>query len=577
MRTLAQIGWGILFTAVLTIAAIASRSMPSRAAGATATPTTVAASPADQTPTFREIHMINETTGWAVVSTPDPHNKRDDGLPAWLGYIVRTQDGGQTWENVTPPLGGQVLPPPYLDYSDNGMAGSFFLDDKHAWVMTDDAGLPGNQINNAISLWRTNNSGRLWLKPSTLFAGVAFIAASFIDSAHGWLLLRNLPLDFASPNEPALLYQSTDGGRTWKLIADDGIHPHTDSTGPNAAPISLQNGITDQIHTGMAFESATSGWMTLSLSPDPMHASVMHTTDGGRTWTEVKVAPKATTGDVLDGCDISKLHIYSPGSITFLAFCLEGNYSKAEAFMFQTIDDGVTWESTPLPDKVMVAGTPGVTVPQVFMVDASTGWLVADASTTDASNGGTEATIPVALYQTTDAGKAWTQLTLLPDAFTLVIDPKTFGLPGFEFDFLNERLGFAIDRSGKLWNTKDAGKTWMMMTPKTAALAAAPTATAPAPNGEVTPDVISATSTCFAATPPRLTIGQKARHVLSVMFEQRNVIAADDFATLLYAFRARTRATVRRELHLFRIDLRLQFRTPEHERVSAFARLAQEL
>ena len=121
------------------------------------------ASKPDATPTFTAIHMINKTNGWAVVTVPNPHSNSyaipGQVYPATLASLLHTQDGGRSWTDVTPAL-PTGLPPQGVygcDCSDNGLAGFFFLDDSHAWVMINDAGSRGNQIYNGISVRATQN------------------------------------------------------------------------------------------------------------------------------------------------------------------------------------------------------------------------------------------------------------------------------------------------------------------------------------------------------------------------------------------------------------------------------------
>src|ERR687887_1444042 len=117
----------ILFACALILSAcnIAVTSFPAAQTQPTELPTEVPPTPSPElptpvaidapvvkTPTLSEIHFLDDLDGWGITET----------------QIVRTNDGGMTWYNVTPP-----------DVNETGSTvATFFLDAQHAWVQKPD-------------------------------------------------------------------------------------------------------------------------------------------------------------------------------------------------------------------------------------------------------------------------------------------------------------------------------------------------------------------------------------------------------------------------------------------------------
>src|SRR5215207_2430827 len=120
----------------------------------TPAPPAIAAPPVES-PALLEIHFFNELDGWGVSES----------------WIVRTNDGGITWYNVTP-----------AEVAEMGSAvETFILDNDHAWIQKPDF---NNFPNNGL-LYHTADGGLTWNISSTPFSGGDL---SFIDSENGWML-----------------------------------------------------------------------------------------------------------------------------------------------------------------------------------------------------------------------------------------------------------------------------------------------------------------------------------------------------------------------------------------------------
>ncbi len=95
------------------------------------------------------LHMMDETTGWGIEEGSWDAKHR--------GHILHTQDGGATWQDVTPPQGA---------YQDRGF---FALDGRSAWAspfgeickQTDDGGFACRPPTQTY-VWSTRDGGQTW-------------------------------------------------------------------------------------------------------------------------------------------------------------------------------------------------------------------------------------------------------------------------------------------------------------------------------------------------------------------------------------------------------------------------------
>jgi hypothetical protein len=133
-----KLGTLLIFLTLTLSACSGSTTPPPGQSGPPPTPYPDTPSPARidaplvESPAIIKLDMFDELNGWSVTDTE----------------IVRTNDGGITWYNVSPP--GMVE----TGYSVN----TFFLDDGHAWVQKPDP----EKYPNSGTLSRTTDGGRSW-------------------------------------------------------------------------------------------------------------------------------------------------------------------------------------------------------------------------------------------------------------------------------------------------------------------------------------------------------------------------------------------------------------------------------
>jgi photosystem II stability/assembly factor-like uncharacterized protein len=331
-----------------------------------------------ESPVFIDIHFINELDAWAVAET----------------QIVRTNDGGITWYNVTP-----------QDLAETGLTvETFILDKDQVWVQKPDF---NNFPNNGL-LYHTEDGGLTWAISSTPFSSGDL---SFLDADNGWMIAD---LGVGAGSNAVAVFQTGDGGATWvQTYTNDPNNPEagnslplgglkaglvtfnmqiawiggvvyspgtvylhrTDDGGRTWSPVTLElpagteNSEISIDEGQMQFVSASDGFLVLRISGDSTQTAIYRTNDGGNTWTLTPtLIPNAGAADFLSAEEIV---IYN-----------------GEQF-YVTHDSANTW-TTVSPDIVF-----GDSFVDMDFVNPSTGWVV------------TVADNERSLYRTNDGGTTW--------------------------------------------------------------------------------------------------------------------------------------------------------------------------
>jgi hypothetical protein len=174
--------------------------------------------------TLTALTMFDETTGWGVEST---------------GHIMRTTDGGSSWQDVTPPQ-GQLYP-----------EGSFYaLDAGTAWAAPWLCSNFCYPPPTATIVWRTSDGGQSWRSWKSTGN------ESFFNADIGWRLYS------PDPAQLSQLQTTTDGGLDWVNIKE----------------VAWQS-------ARFEFVSEQVGWAIVSIGEV---TALLHTNDGGKTWVELK-------------------------------------------------------------------------------------------------------------------------------------------------------------------------------------------------------------------------------------------------------------------------------------------------
>ena len=344
----------------------------------------------------RAAHLLTPTTGWVLTDT----------------RLLVTADGGRTWADVTPPSTANA---PLLT--------AFFLNPSQAWAI-----VRSSQVNLAadlvpLVLFTSSDGGRHWASrpmPATIkYDTPGPVYLTFVDTVRGWLVVDQ-------GSHAGFMYytgfQTTDGGRSWASVSY-----------PQSAPVRFANRL-DGFSGG-----------------GPAARGMFVTHDGGMSWEPVLVPAIGPSSR----SPIFQLPVFydSPHGVLGGVLADPSGGTAAEAF-YTTSDAGRTFSlagtvSNPEPQKSgQVAGVMNAKV-----------WLAAFLGV--GNIGGTTTT---RLKATGDGGHTWEWLpTILPG---FLMDAISFAGPtGWAILDESGCLSFKTDcftRVG-LFQTTDAGAHWLQL------------------------------------------------------------------------------------------------------------------
>jgi len=334
--------------------------------------------PIVEAPSLVDMHFLNDNDGWGVTET----------------QILRTNDGGVTWYNVTPPNVSQA----------GNSASTFVLDNEHVWIQVPDM----TDYPNAGTLYRTSDAGITWTSAATPFSGANM---TFLDKDNGWVLAD---LGAGAGSQGVAVYQTTDGGATWTQTYVN------DPNQPNAGDSLPLGGI----KSGLTPLNMQTAWVTGIVYSDGT-VYVYRTDNGGKTWSQltsvplppgaanlqlnwnpiVFVSPQTAFMTMNVPSDQPSLAVYisnDAGNTWSLTPTLIPNsnatdfLSATEAVIYNgeqfyvTHDAAQTWSTIPTDPAFRDTFT------MMDFVNTSTGWVI-----TSDSNGHRS------LYRTSDGGATW--------------------------------------------------------------------------------------------------------------------------------------------------------------------------
>jgi photosystem II stability/assembly factor-like uncharacterized protein len=335
--------------------------------------------PTVEAPQLAVLHMLTEFDGWGLTDSA----------------ILRTNDGGDLWYNVSLPGSAS------LSY---GVSGAF-LDAQRAMIITPDVADPMR----AGTLYRTSDGGLTWNLNSIPFGSAQL---RFLDETHGWAMVD---LGVGAGSNAIAIFQTTDGGIHWdQTFINDPIA--TDAS--EDIPLGGLKGV----FFARDMQTAWVGGIVYSMGAFYLY----RTDDGGRSWGQVSadLPPSALNAQV----NINAIQ-FPTATDGFLCLSFSGETDLTRA-VYVTRDAGDTWSLTPtlIPGGRSVdfvsaaegflfdgsqfyatrdAGAtwtivkPDVVFDESFMsmdfVNTSTGWLIASDPTT----------FEISLYKTMDGGATW--------------------------------------------------------------------------------------------------------------------------------------------------------------------------
>ena len=202
------------------------------------------------------------------------------------------------------------------------------------------------------------------------------------------------------------LLSTTDGGKVWRAL-------------PRPVEDSLQD---------VYFSDEQNGWLVCERSiydlktNDEPRTFLMHTIDGGASWKKVNVIGKDVDARLVRAL-----------------FTDEGRgWAFGEAgVLYTTRDGGANWERQHVPTRHLLLGG--------SFLNAEQGWLVGAGAT---------------LLQTSDGGETWHTGTLVGLA---PVSGNSTEAPRVRFtatSFVNKKMGWAVGAEGRVFATRDGGRTW---------------------------------------------------------------------------------------------------------------------
>jgi len=247
-----------------------------------------------QSPLFvKQITFIDAQHGWILSG-----KKNAAGAPAEIAQVLRTIDGGKTWQSVSTALFSDVTPLGHLPYGGQ-KSGIHFLNGSTGWVT-------GTvMINDLAWLYVTHDGGSTWYqqtlpRPSGVpSAQLSIQTPTFFSTTDGILPVKFSDLT-TERNIATVVYVTHDGGTTWK------------PTSPVSAVLRAADFL-DRQH----------GWVTDGTS-------LFMTSDGGQHWTRLAASTNFKQVTQLD---------FVSGTLGW-AISDQGNGSS---FLLKTIDGGQTW------------------------------------------------------------------------------------------------------------------------------------------------------------------------------------------------------------------------------------------
>jgi photosystem II stability/assembly factor-like uncharacterized protein len=309
------------------------------------------------------LHFIDPRVGWAgaFIEREVPQVACEQAPPTasspCYGAVLRTQDGGATWQkSLLVPYQG-TYPDPVLEVQ--------AIDGQIAWALVLTCSLttqPRGLLGCPTELRHTVDGGRTW---SAQTAG--YIAEiRFATPAHGWLAAIN-------PDGSSDIKTTLDGGVTWTshLRATSGSVVGLDAADSSRAWVMTQDGGYCSASTCDLYE-------------------LFRTTDGGNSWSSLGNPKTTAAGTCRGGHFVGPL--FATASRGWLAENTGAGGAKATTGLLTTDDGGVTWRCLAQPSNTYL----------VSAADPTHLWVTSNRLGDDATT----------LFASDDGGTSWRQLSL---------------------------------------------------------------------------------------------------------------------------------------------------------------------
>lgn len=237
------------------------------------------------------IQAVDGLRAWALTLEPA-------SCPTQCRYdLQRTTDGGKTWTLL-----------------ERNVTAMRFASANRGWVALGDAYAQG------IALQQTSDGGATWttvLRPTT--GNILSLDAATIDEA--WVLTRDGAYCSASNCDRYTLYRTDDGARTWSNLGNPKDFTRNCSGGHLAGPL---------------FASPSRGWFGIDLGAGGANVGpggMLTSNDGGWTWRCATTPPNVTVVSAAD-----PVHVWAASH----------DRISQTTTLYTTEDGGATWRALSL-------------------------------------------------------------------------------------------------------------------------------------------------------------------------------------------------------------------------------------
>ena len=308
----------------------------------------------------------------------------------------------------------------------------------------------GNQDAAPSTLWLSTDL-RHWrnVTPAAARLGSAagdypfFEHASFLNPTTGWVTT------YSPAATSVTVYATTDGGRSWIVVARGG---HSMAAGSTE--------LIQLLTAGVAF--------TETLQPTGPRMSLSSTSDGGRSWRVVYGGPPPRQpGQPLAGpFEMPMLFVSASHGFAADGIAPTDSFGPAEADFFMTTDGGRRWTRQSPPMDRAGGSCPPASTAQSSCMYALPTFLTANRGVLPAEViSGSSATITFST--TSDAGSSWTAATTLrvavPSAAARLTYPVRYPMLGVA----SATTWWAVLAGGNgtaTYETRNAGRSWTKLT-----------------------------------------------------------------------------------------------------------------
>src|SRR5574340_1296568 len=388
---------------------------------------------------FSKFQMVNPEKGWAMIM--------DENMGQTGAKVVFTEDGGQTWKNVSPPIPD--------GYYYNPVAA--FFDETHALVISSKSLMPTSP-KTEVTVWSTNDSGKSWEQsiPFVLEQEPMMVVSQveMLTQTSSWMVVTG---DSVMGRSSVTFFRTEDGGKSWNSIYTTNVQVQKND--PNALWVLSNYPFGGRSFTfitssdgfysnGELFQTKDRGfsWQKLIL-PDPIEFPTLSTQLSQSELFSTVSVPRFSSPQ--NGVLIRR--IYPRDQVTIPPGIYSG-LPQGE-FLYRTEDGGRTFNSTQTPAKIG----------DVYFFDNLTGWYLGKNDLDPNSH--------TQLFKTMDGGKIWVQIE------------AESPLPlGSEIQFVTKTTGYAhvplwaasaygsIDqrstKTGTIYKSVDGGNTWVEIVPE---------------------------------------------------------------------------------------------------------------